>query len=204
MGGAYDMTTPDNLGNDTLENLTRDHLRADAAVFVVAWYLRRKGREGGKPIWTLIPPTITRNPGEDFREFSDAGDLFLAPWKTDGELPTSWARVEVSRRSENFTGIDDYPHDDLIVCGKHRIPENGPPPFEAYYLVSHDLGAYAMIPRDTRETWKLREIHDRRRPEPRTNYCADLQAAKWGQFPVEMFDELAEDLIRLCGLEGLT
>ncbi len=192
----------DDLGADSLENLTRDHLRADAAVFVLAWYLRRKGRENDKPIWTLIPPTITRKTGQAFREFSDPGDLFMAPWK-GRDLPTSWAQVEVSRRGDVFTGPKDYPREELLICGEHRIPERGPPPFEAYYLLSHDLRAFAMIPRDTRAMWFLKEIPDKRRPEPRTNYCAPLPAAKWGTFPPEMFDELAADLHTLCDLDGL-
>lgn len=114
----------------------RDLERSQDAVWHVSRWLSRRG------LCVRVPPTSFAPRAEDWRDYSDSGDLFIEQ------------RVEVKHLSAQFTGRHDWPFPDFIVCGKGAHDRAEPKPY-CYIVLSKDKQTAGIVMGDTDHEWSV-------------------------------------------------
>ncbi len=135
------------------------------AVWLVARWLVDHGYT------VTIPPTSEAPEQKDWREFADAGDLEV-----------SGQRVEVKCLSAEFTGPDNWPFPDFIVCAKHAWDNADPKPYRICYLNKAMTHFAALDCLGTCDQWTSRIVADSRfdgREQP--TYVCNKNLPKYGK-----------------------
>lgn len=125
-------------------------------------------------VGVAVPPSRVRPDGcsfEKMEEFSDEGDLRVYYEERD-----SWPRVEVKGRSVEFTGLDDFPFNTVLVDTVRNIDKKGAP--AAYITVSQQTGAMIIISRRSKHTWSKTSRFDSKRQIDETFYEAPVNECK--------------------------
>lgn len=107
---------------------------------VVAQWLYNQGYE------VEVPPIRYAPSSAESMKYLDDGDIKAR--KDGGE----WERIEVKGIKSDFTGMEDYPHRQVLVSNKKAIDRANPFP-KAYYIVSKDLRYCAIVEGATRDKW---------------------------------------------------
>lgn len=135
------------------------------AVFVVAKYLHMRG-------FDLEIPGLRKSPSPDKnKEYQDRGDIFII---NDG----SRDRTEVKGINTQFTGLDDWPHNDILISSQKTV-ERVADEVMNWVIVSKDRKHAAVITRDTRDQWNLIELFASNTGNYEKFYTAPKSAAKW-------------------------
>lgn len=122
-----------------------DRLRAsEGAVVAVAEWARRLGET------VEIPTTRFAPTAADADNFVDDGDLFIT------NPAGIRRRVEVKQISRPFSGADDWPFLEVFVSNARAVDRAGDQ-VAAYVTVNRDLSTIAVVTRETRPNWYLRE-----------------------------------------------
>lgn len=96
-----------------------------------------------------VPPLRIRPAEHLMNKFSDDGDLFFKN-----------LRFEVKQRRLEFTSIDDFPYDDIIVDVAHAWAKAQQKPY-AYIIYSRNLSVKFVILGKTSSQWKIQQKRDR-------------------------------------------
>jgi hypothetical protein len=135
---------------------------SQGAVMAVAGWLKSMGF----PV--RINPTFKRPHHADWREYADSGDLEIGQ------------RIEVKHRPKIlFTGPDDWPHPNFIVCAKHAWDRAHPRP-HAFICLSGDFSHAGIVyGRDWKE-WAVEEKRDSRYADYKQLFLvAQLSSVRW-------------------------
>jgi hypothetical protein len=193
------MTTPDTLGQDTLEDLQRDVQDSRTSVLVVKEHVYKNFERRGLHADFLVPALRSRKSGATVRSYSDQGDLFV---RTDPKA--SWKRIEVTQirkwRERKF------PYDPTIIGPEKRFPSEarvnpdtfesevratGPGDVAAIYLVSADFRRYGLVrPADQFQDFQHFSYRDRTKGRDRKSWRIDAEKIEWGEFLPEDFEDL--------------
>jgi len=140
--------------------------KSQSAVCLVAGHLTKQGVSvtiGG------LQRSPTRAGHEDF---SDSGDMSIH------------LRVEVKQITTAFTGENDWPFPDFIVCGKEsfdRAERQGKIP-NRYYILNPRATHFGMVHvPSTRESWSAVNRMDGRRREQSMFYVMPPSKVFWGE-----------------------
>jgi hypothetical protein len=126
-----------------------DHLEesTDAVWFTAKWFWKR----GHK---VTIPPMSIAPDHEQWKRHADNGDLEVL-------INDEPKRIEVKQLGVHFTGLNDWPFRDFMVCAKHSYDNADPKP--AYYIIlSNDRNAMAIIDTNRFEEWSTAVRSDSR------------------------------------------
>ena len=131
--------------NEYNHQLFLKHLSAShQAVWTAALWMWSTGRQ------VTINPTTSSEKYKDRMKHRDSGDLLV-----------NGNRVEVKKRGINFTGKDDWPHKDFLVCAKHSydMAENKP---TGYIIMSSDMNYAGLVSSETYDQWGVTHRKDSR------------------------------------------
>jgi hypothetical protein len=106
---------------------------------------------------TILPATKAASHG-DWKKHTDDGDLYIT--KPAG-VKHLGKRIEVKRLGVTFSGIQDWPFPDFIVCAQHAWERAQPRP-TGFVYVSADGLCCATLPGSTRSQWWVSKRSDRR------------------------------------------
>ena len=136
------------------------------AVFAVAEYLHSLG-------YSVNIPRIRYAPSMDaIPDYQDNGDIIA-------ETPTGGVyRFESKGMRFNFTGPEDWPHKSCIVSNKAAIDRANPLP-KAYFIVSNDLQYAAIIYRNTRPSWRVKDLPASNTNKIETFYVCPKEKLLW-------------------------
>ena len=114
------------------------------AVSVVGEWLTRKGRT------VQISGIHSSDDYDERMKYTDEGDLFILQ------------RIEVKKRSLDFTCAEDWPHGDkFIVCAKHSWDNAIVKPVR-YIILNKSMTHAAMVSASTLKTWTVEKRRDSR------------------------------------------
>ena len=120
------------------------HLKAsEDARWVVARWLSGRGHT------VTLKPLKIRPTSADHADFAD-----------DGDIHTELGRFEVKRLGVDFTGAEDWPFKDYIVCGKNAWDRAEPKPYVFVTLSSNMKFAGVLVPEPA--AWVVKTIIDKR------------------------------------------
>lgn len=136
-------STPDNHAR-FIEHLDESH----TAVVKVAEWLSKMGNT------VQIAGLHKRKLHEDWKAYADGGDLFIQQ------------RIEVKRRSVDFTSRKDWPYGDkFIVCAKHSFDRAKQKPY-AYLILNSSMTHAAVVKvASSRKQWTVEQKTDTRYPD---------------------------------------
>jgi hypothetical protein len=140
-----------------------------APVLLIAGHFVKKG-------WLATIPGIKSAPSARvWKDYADNGDLFVR-----GPLHSVSQRIEVKRRSINFTGEHDWPYGDkFIVCSKQSFDRAERKP-EAYYILNRDMTHVAIVRVDSFPSWTVEKRKDSRRNSGLEEfYFCPIDLVKW-------------------------
>ena len=131
------------------------------AVFRVARFFYESG------IPCAVNP-IRKAPDPDrWEEFKDSGDL------------TIHQRVEVKGTSRDWTGSEDFPFQQIIVCAKHSYDQAFPKPY-AYVVLNRDQTVAAVVYSKSRRFWVESTVRDSRYQDyEQVSYLCPLEHIEW-------------------------
>jgi len=134
---------------DTNHKRFLQHLEKSAsAVWFVAMWFWGKG-------YTVTMPFITMASGhEQWRDHADNGDLEVL-------IGNERKRVEVKHLGVCFTGREDWPFPDFIVCAKHSF-DNAQPKPDYYIVLSNDKEAMGIVDTSYASEWTTSRRTDSR------------------------------------------
>jgi len=112
-------------------------------VMVAGQWLNKLGYKVG------LPPASAAEKHEDWEKHADSGDLTI-------EL-----RVEVKHLSAEFTGKEDWPFRDYIVCAKHSFDRANPRPY-MYININKAMTHAGIVMGSHRQKWTAEPRTDRR------------------------------------------
>ena len=116
---------------------------------------------------TLPAVRVTPDPSKQ-EEYADEGDLYIQQ------------RIEVKHLSAQFTGRQDWPFKDFIVCAKHSFDNAFPKP-HAYIILSKDLCHVAVVMAANHKSWTVSERTDKRYDNIKQDfYFSPLDQVLWG------------------------
>lgn len=111
------------------------------AVWAVARYIHSRGG------WEVkIAPLAIRPSFEDRRLHGDNGDIHVRFAGVE-----EWTRIEVKRRSFDFTGPEDFPYPTFYLERRNRMGTHGPA--DTYFVVSQSLTHAGIIKGATFDSW---------------------------------------------------
>lgn len=119
-------------------------VESQKAVDVTAAWLRRLGFSVKVPDLRIRADTTQRY------DFQDQGDLFYRE------------RLEVKRRSLDFTSADDYPYPSVIIDECYKWDRAHPKP-AAYIILNQARTHAAVVKRSTFRQWHKIQRHDKGR-----------------------------------------
>lgn len=97
----------------------------------------------------LIPPLRKAPEADQWRDYSDKGDLLVM------------ARIEVKQLGVAFTSRDDWPYrPDFIVCSRGSYERANPKPY-AYFILSSTGTHVAMVHGDSKPVWTVGRRYDK-------------------------------------------
>lgn len=113
-----------------------------AVMFVAQWF--------NKLGYTIgLPPTTKAKTYEEWEEHADSGDLIIN------------MRLEVKQLSADFTGREDWPFKDFIVCAKHSFDRADPKPY-MYVIVNKAMTHAGIVMGSHSGNWTVEERADGR------------------------------------------
>lgn len=131
--------------SDTHEAFLAALSESDETVGLVAMWLAGRGYMVRKPTLHFAPTH------EDRRKYADHGDLIV----------TVERRVEVKRRSLDFTCAEDFPFPDIAVVRALTWDRADPKPW--FFVNVNRAGTHAAIVQGkTFDQWSVREMIDKR------------------------------------------
>lgn len=148
------------MNKQTHRHFLRQLHQSQSAVCAVAMYLTRLGMNIQVNGLHYAP---THNERE---QYADLGDLCVLK------------RIEVKQQTNDWTGIQDYPFKDALVCTKSSWDNAREKPLG--YIILNRLGTHAMmINQDTQMYWSERQITDSRRGTKAVTYACPLEIVKF-------------------------
>jgi hypothetical protein len=142
--------------------------------YLIQLHLRRLG------YYFYIPPIREAKSYKDRADFKDEGDCFIKRGNS------RFSRIEVKGLSINFNRFGtDWPYRDFIICRKSsydfaKKDKSQITPF-AYFVVSADYMALAMVKTSSYDKWTYREVSDVKSGEKYQGYIAPPEVIKWGK-----------------------
>jgi hypothetical protein len=127
-------------------------VRSRPAVDVTADWLRQLGYEVEVPDMRVAPTA------DQHEDFADQGDIRVTQI------------VEVKGLGINFTGAHDWPFREVFVSSVSSV-DRPMTRVMAWVNLSKDLQYAAIIPRDTRPSWYVREVKLSTTGNVQLNYC---------------------------------
>lgn len=121
-------------------------------VSVVASWLQSKNCD------VVIKPVSIRPSFESRNEFADSGDIEIRQ------------RIEVKRRSVEFTCEDDYPYSTVIVDEKFKIDRIPRGRLWGYVIVNKQLSHVCCVMPDTKKEWMVERMFDKSDGQERLFY----------------------------------
>jgi hypothetical protein len=118
--------------------------KSQDAVFCVAKWIHSKGYS------IKIPVTRYKPYGSNPLDYVDDGDIYV-------EQNDQWNRFDVKHLSTNFTGLHDWPFKETIVSSKRPV-DRANPTSKAYIIVNTPMTHIAIVWRNTREHWYIKEL----------------------------------------------
>ena len=106
----------------------------------------------------MISPAICRPDFKDRFEFIDQGDIIVS------------SRIEVKKRSIDFTCRDDYPFPTVIVDEKFKVDRIPPPQLNGYVILNNRGTHACLISVKTRKHWRPIIRRDSKDKQRRTFY----------------------------------
>ncbi len=160
------MTSSD---ESTIED--RDHARftrhltdSHDSVWKVAQWLFKRGHH------VRVGQISRPRKRDEWRENTDNGDIEIS------------LRIEVKHLSTQFTGRDDWPFPDFIVCATGQWDRAVPKPY-AYVYISKDNLHLAVLKGDSSKLWTMDRRKDRRYEGVEQDfYLAPMERVWWGSF----------------------
>lgn len=137
--------------------------KSQEAVWRVAGWLNDK-----KKLPVQVNPGGRAPLSSEHESYADNGDL------------TVGMRVEVKRLSRSFTGRDDWPFKDFMVCARHSWDKAVQKPY-AYVIVNKEGTHAALVKGETYPSWDVIERSDRRYEHGYSQefYLCPLELVKW-------------------------
>jgi len=147
--------------NDNHEKFLRFLAESEVDVFKASKWLGKLGYS------VKMPPTTKAETRGDHQNHSDFGDIFIEQ------------RVEIKKRSFDFTCAQDYPFQgDVIVCEKKSYDRAKPKPY-VYLIFNKNMNHVAVIRSDTSDRWTVKEVHDSRYNEKQQCYFCPLDLIRF-------------------------
>lgn len=106
----------------------------------------------------MIRPTTIRPDFDSRNEFADCGDIEIRQ------------RVEVKQRSIEFTCVNDYPYDTVIVDERFKVDRIEKARLWGYLIVSKSGTYVCCIKSDTKQHWEIKEKFDQKDSQRREFY----------------------------------
>lgn len=140
--------------------------QSQTAVMAAAEWLRSMGF----PV--RINPTFKRPTRAEWQDYADNGDLEIGQ------------RIEVKHRPKIlFTGPDDWPHRNFIVCAKHAWDRARPKP-HAFICLSGDFSHAGIVYGRDHKDWAVETKQDSRYVKYEQQFLvAQLSSVKWHRLP---------------------
>lgn len=136
-----------------------DLKKSRIAVDVVAKWLSEKGY----PV--IVRPTFIRPDPSQMHQYSDNGDLEIIQ------------RVEVKRRSFDFTCKQDFLYNTVIVDSVHAYDRANPKPY-AYVILNNDMTYAFVVECKTYPRWERITHMEKARNRERTVYLCPLDCVR--------------------------
>lgn len=136
--------------------------RSQKGVFRVAQWFNKQGKDIYLPGLKMAPTRA------DFAEYSDDGDMFV---RHQGEFQ----RVEVKWIGAEFSGYDDWPFPDYIVCSKSAYDRSKVRP-AAIICLSKSGHSVGVVRPDTYDQWTARTIPVRKFEMEQVFYTTSVES----------------------------
>jgi hypothetical protein len=134
------------------------------------WFVARWLWEHGQTIY--MEPRIEAPSHSVWKNYIDSGDMYI-------KYNDTWKRIEAKGVSVCFTGINDWPFPDFIVCAKHSFDNANPIP-ACYIIVSKDKKALAIVNALQHNKWSICKRKDSRYKDViQEFYLCPLELIKW-------------------------
>ena len=144
----------------THQKFIRSLENTQQAVCAVAVFLSKLGLTVQVPGLHIAPTP------EERHQFRDLGDLFVLK------------RVEVKQLTYDFSGREDFPFPDFLICSQDSFDSAKEKPLG--FVTLNRIGTHAaMVNCDTRHLWRTRLVKNRTRGTEANQYACDLDIPLW-------------------------
>ena len=127
----------------TYKQFKADFFKSQKAVLSVAGYFQRKGKA------VYLPSIKVRPEDAHHKDYQDKGDLFVKEGK-----------IQIKHLSREFTSLETFPFDPVIVDEQYKIKAQEDKPPIMYVSVEKHLRGALIIPWSTNTAWTSEEKTD--------------------------------------------